>query len=70
MPERPIITVREWAQQHGVPERTALYWASTGHLPAYQSPPGQRGTWLTRTDQPRPPAPPQGAAAHRKPTDE
>lgn len=54
--DRPIITVREWARNHHVTEHTALFWAARTpqHLRAYQSPPGPRGTWLTRADQPHP----------------
>ena len=66
--ERPVITVREWARQQipPVPERTALQWAATGHLPAYQSPTEKRGTWLVLADQPHPGPQPEGAAAYRR----
>lgn len=66
--ERPVITVREWAKRQTppVPERTALQWAMKGHLPAYQSPPEKRGTWLVKADQPHPGALPEGGAAYHR----
>lgn len=61
--DRPIITLREWAQlqRPPVPERTARAWAASGHVPAYQS----LTVWLIPANTPHPGPMPTGAAAHR-----
>lgn len=29
----PTLSIRKWATAHGVPIRTAYYWAEHGHIP-------------------------------------
>lgn len=60
----PAVTVREWAELHGVPERTARAWAQEDHLPgAYQS----GGVWLVPPRTPHPGPRPEGRAGWRRP---
>lgn len=61
-PQQETIPIGDWAARRGVDEQVARRWARAGRIQATRE---KRG-WRVPEDEPRPPALPTGAAAHRR----